>query len=112
MNFNPSTQESSMTKTENLAQYLTRQGKDICADNGCTEENHHCESYAYINDDMELLDLCASDYFQGSSRPNACIPMPWHGSYTELRKEVRVQIEEYNEQKRDSCLLGHRGQLP
>ena len=88
-----------MTKTENLAQYLTRRGAEICRDNGCTEEEHRCESYAYINDDMGLMDLCASDYFQGSSGPYACIPMPWHGSYTELRKEVGAQIDEYNQEE-------------
>ena len=78
----------------NLAQHLTKRSAEICRDNGCTEEEHRCESYAYINEDMELLDLCGSDYFQGSSHLYACIPLPWRGSYTELRKEVGTQIEE------------------
>ena len=81
----------------NLAQHLTKRSTDICRDNGCTEEEHRCESYAYINEDMELLDLCQSDYFQGSSHPYACIPLPWRGSYTELRKEVGAQIQEQEE---------------
>ncbi len=81
----------------NLSQYLAKRSQEICADNECTEEDHNCESYAYINEDMELLDLCACDYFQGSSQPYAAIQLPWTGSQTQLRLAVGEQIEEQEE---------------
>jgi hypothetical protein len=74
-----------------LAKYLKKRSKEICADNGCTEDDHKCESYAYINRRGDLLDICASDYFQGSSKPYAAIPLPWTGSQRELMRQVREE---------------------
>jgi len=74
-----------------LAQYLKRRSKEICELNKCTEDKHNCESYAYINKRGELLDICASDYFQGSSSPCAAIPLPWSGSQRDLMREVKEQ---------------------
>jgi hypothetical protein len=103
-------------KDKTLSQYLRQRSKEICADNHCTEDQHNCESYAYIavdrrkkNDNtfyspkspialdpstMRLLDICASDYFQGHSGPYAAIPLPWNGTQVELREEVLNQCWE------------------
>jgi len=40
---------------------------------------------------MRLLDICASDYFQGTSEPHASIPLPWSGTQAELEAEVSEQ---------------------
>lgn len=76
-----------------LAKHLEARGKEICRDNGCTEDEHKCESYAYISRNG-LLDICASDFFQGSSKPHAAIPMPWKGTGEELQEEVENQCAE------------------
>lgn len=75
-----------------LAQYLKQRSKEICADNECTEDEHNCESYAYITKDGDLLDICIPDYFQGSSKPYAAIPLPWSGTQEELDDEVVQQM--------------------
>ena len=77
-----------------LAHYLITRSQEICLDNGCTEEEHQCASSAYIDQDMQLLDICGSDYFQGTSAPYAAIPLPWLGTQTELRRAVGEQIVE------------------
>ena len=74
-----------------ISQYLTQRSKEICADNECTDDEHNCESYAYITKDGNLLDVCASDYFQGSSEPVAAIPLPWNGTQEELDDEIAEQ---------------------
>lgn len=74
-----------------LARYLKRVSKDICKANDCTNDNHKCESYAYIDKTGNLLDVCYPDYFQGSSKPYAAIFLPWNGSQRELMREVREQ---------------------
>lgn len=78
-----------------LARYLTKRSKEICELNGCNEDEHRCESYAYINRRGELLDICQSDYFQGSSETVAAIGLPWSGSQRELMREVREQCADY-----------------
>jgi len=70
------------------AEYLEKRSVEICFDNKCTDDNHKCESYAYVSKDGDLLDICASDYFQGSSAPHAAIPLPWIGTGEELKKQV------------------------
>jgi len=75
--------------TVTLAKYLKIRSKEICRDNECTEGNQNCESYAYIDKRGNLLDICASDFFQGSSEPHAAIALPWSGSQKELMKQVR-----------------------
>lgn len=77
-----------------LAQYLKHRSNEICQGNGCTETDHYCDSYAYINSDMQLMDICLPDYFQGSSKPYAAIPLPWNGTEEELEEAVNEQIEE------------------
>lgn len=81
-------------KQENLSQYLRRRSREICKDNGCTRDEHNCESYAYIDDQMRLLDVCTSDYFQGHSGPYAAISLPWTGGMRELKAEVADQCAE------------------
>lgn len=78
-------------KQKTLAQHLKERSKEICALNKCTDEQHNCEAYAYVRWDMQLLDICISDYFQGCSKPHAAIPLPWKGSLRALRQEVMDQ---------------------
>jgi hypothetical protein len=74
-----------------LAQYLKQRSKEICKDNNCTEDNHNCESYAYITNDGQLLDICYPDFFQGSSKPHAAISLPWNGTQKELMEQIKEQ---------------------
>lgn len=80
-----------------LSEELTRRSKEICEMNGCSEEEHNCKSYAYIDKDMGLLDVCASDFFQGTSKPYAAIALPWTGTQEELEEEVAEQCWEMRE---------------
>ena len=77
------------------AQYLRKRSAEICQDNSCKEDDHNCESYAYFNEAGQLLDICASDFFQGHSGPVAAISLPWDGTQDELDKEIEEQIAEY-----------------
>lgn len=81
----------------NLSDYLKKRSKEICELNECTEEEHKCESYAYINAEGQLLDICVSDYFQGSSRPFAAISLPWDGDQKELEEKIAEDISETEE---------------
>jgi hypothetical protein len=74
-----------------LRDWLAGRSKEICRDNACTDEEHKCESYAYITADGHLLDICTSDYFQGSSKPHAAVSLPWDGTAEELREEIEEQ---------------------
>ena len=76
-----------------LAKHLEDRSTEICQMNDCTEDEHKCESYAYISK-AGLLDICCPDYFSGSSEPYACIPLPWSGSQEDLDAEVENQIAE------------------
>ena len=80
-------------KANALARYLRQRSKEICRDNECGEE-HNCESYAYIDGEMNLLDLCGSDYFQGTSKPHAAISLPWCEFGGELLDAVLDQCAE------------------
>jgi hypothetical protein len=97
-----------------LAQYLKQRGKEICRDNKCKEEEHYCESYAYINANMQLLDICVSDFFGGTSKPHAAIALPWEGNQKELEEEVIEQCyEDLREQgKRDYSPMGLISECP
>ena len=84
-----------MEMWNDLAEHLTRRSAEICEDNGCTEDEHNCESYAYISQDGDLHDICASDYWQGWGSADekahggiASIPLPWAGSGENLREAV------------------------
>ena len=68
-----------MKRNTTLSEYLRKCSKEICAD---------------INADLQVLDICISDYFQGSSSPVAAIPLPWAGTQRELAAEVKSQISE------------------
>jgi hypothetical protein len=81
----------------NLATYLKKRSKEICKDNECTEDNHNCESYAYIDQHGNLLDICISDYFQGHAGPYAAVMLPWSGSQMSLDKEVKNQCADFEE---------------
>ena len=81
-------------KHQTMADYLMEQSEEICEMNDCTEDEHFCESYAYFNREHTLLDLCASDYFQGYSGPVAVIPLPWAGTQEDLETEIDNQIAE------------------
>lgn len=94
-----------MTDWDALASHLTACSREICADNGCTEDEHRCESYAYIAIDEEspsiddpesshvigvtLLDVCSSDYFRGCSRDYIYLSLPFEGDGSNLRNAVQ-----------------------
>jgi len=82
---------------DNLAEHLAERSKDICHSNRCTEEEHKCESYAYVLRDGTLLDVCYPDFFQGTSKPVAAVCMPWTGTGEELQNEVEEQTWEESE---------------
>ena len=92
------TQNQTSNQAQTLADYLAKRSVEICRDNGCTEYEHKCESYAYVDKDGSLLDICASDYFQGTSKPHAAIPIPWTGSQAELEAEIADQCWDMQEQ--------------
>jgi len=86
---------------DELAEHLKERSIEICSDNNCTEDEHFCESQAYITEGGELVDICAPDFFQGWSYMNeinygalAAITLPWTGSGEELANEVQENIEE------------------
>jgi hypothetical protein len=89
-----------------LVEYLKERSKEICKENKCTEDNHNCESYAYITYNGALLDICLPDYFVGSGKPYAGIPLPFFndndGPVTEndiedLKNEIENQCFDYAE---------------
>ena len=90
-----------------LAHHLTNKSKDICLDNHCGEDSpeHNCESYAYISykynekldryEDIQLLDICVSDYFQGFSeidllagKDHLALPLPFEGNEKDLLESL------------------------
>ena len=82
-----------------LAVYLTEQSERICANNGCTEYDHHCESYAYISADGTMAGVCMSDCFQGwgsiaiELHGNvAAIPLPWVGNGQDLKSAIDADL--------------------
>ena len=57
--------------------------------------DHFCESYAYITREGDLLDICASDYFQGYPEDVAAQPC-FNGLIIDgetLKNEVLEDIE-------------------
>lgn len=84
---------------QELAEYLELRSKDICQENKCTEDDHNCESNAYITEYGSLIDICISDYFQGWGSDDidrhgeyAVVPLPWIGNGQELRHEVEENL--------------------
>ena len=82
------------------AEYLTQQSKDICFENGCSEEGHKCESYAYFAYNPEadeiddLLDVCYPDYFQGIGHPYTALalPLPFDGNGENLKEALELEV--------------------
>lgn len=84
------------------ALFLGKYSEEICETNGCTEDDHKCESYAYIQVETDvnvitgvtmlkehaLLTVCAPDYFQGCSSEHVALPLPWDGSADELEASI------------------------
>ena len=92
-------QTASEQEWAELAEYLAGRSVEICADNGCTEEEHVCESYAYIAEDGTLSDICYPDYWQGWGSEDienhgqcAAIPLPFDGTGDDLRESVESDI--------------------
>jgi hypothetical protein len=84
----------SLAQMRELSDYLARRSREICAENGCAGDDHNCESYAYVRCDGRLLDICASDFFQGCSEPYAAIALPWTGTHEDLAGEILNQCDE------------------
>lgn len=76
-----------------LAEWLAEKSANTCTLNGCTENEHLCDSYAYIDANASCHDVCASDYWQGQTYPIAAIPLPWNGDGEKLRDAVLADIE-------------------
>jgi hypothetical protein len=73
-----------------LVDYLAGTSSIIFTMRGCTDGQHHCAQFAFINRAMQVLDICASDAIRGREA-HAVIPLPWSGSQAELEKEVAAQ---------------------
>jgi hypothetical protein len=78
----------------NLSKHLRRRSREICRANGCKRGEHHCDSYAYITAELNLLDICLPDDFQGHGEPHAAIALPWIGGMRELKREVEEQCHD------------------
>lgn len=77
------------------AQWLTEKSKEICEDNGCTEDEHHCESYSYYDitrnefediTDFNHVDICTSDYIQ--RQVDCALPLPFEGDGNALLEHL------------------------
>ena len=88
-------------KSNELASYLAKRSKYVCELNGCTEDEHFCECYAYIRiwsddtgdhniTDIGLIDICGSDYFQGagSDTEYVCLCLPFIGNGKDLLDSI------------------------
>jgi hypothetical protein len=82
------------TKPLTLSKYLRRRSREICRENGCTEDEHNCESHAHIAAHGSLIDVCAPGFFQGSPYPVATLPLPWTGTQKGLEAEILDQVYE------------------
>lgn len=95
---------------DELAAWLTKKSKEICKDNECTEDEHHCESYAYFDVEFrgdtltrcDLVDVCCPDYLQ--RHVNCAIPLPFEGNGNELVESI-VSAAEWTEEEEDLALL-------
>jgi hypothetical protein len=94
-------------KTEAYYQLITDRienaSEDICKANGCIENEHYCESYAYFNYDKTtkryyLADICGSDYAQKCYA--SYIPLPFSGNAFDLFVALEAELlQEYREKK-------------
>ena len=84
---------------QEIADHLENRSEDICKLNGCTEDNHQCECYAYFNYDRDsreysLADICAPDYAQKCYA--AYIILPFSGNAHDLHRQLEeTLLEEY-----------------
>lgn len=98
---------------ERMAHGLSELSRGICRDNGCTEEDHNCESIAYctvyLDDvenrivDLDIHDVCLSDFWRGwyeSERTDSAlhryesiIYLPFGGDAQELADRIDSNIE-------------------
>lgn len=92
-----------------LAKFLSEQSREICADNGCSDDSHNCESYAYLSikysPDSDtyyiggVIDICSSDYFQGFNGEHIALPLPFEGNGDDLLDAFRRYDDNYRERK-------------
>jgi hypothetical protein len=86
-----------------IADYLKQESIEICALNECTEDDHHCESYAYFDYDKKtkeyaLSDICAPDYATRCYASYICLPFDGDGG--DLLDELENNLlEEYWDEK-------------
>jgi hypothetical protein len=80
---------------DRLAISLQEESMFICEQNNCTDDEHYCESYAYITEGGILIDICAPDFFSGWGSDDvenygeyAAIGLPWYGNGEELKEAV------------------------
>ena len=81
-----------MSNLKDILCYIRERQIQICIDNSCKDDVHNCESYAYISENYQLLDICLPDYFQGSNKPYAAISLPVSDELSV--DEFKVNIDE------------------
>ena len=74
-----------------MAKYLAECSLEICADNDCTEDNHNCESYVYM--DLEdgiwvIHDICCPDYAPRSYA--VALSLPFEGNGADLMEAIEL----------------------
>lgn len=80
---------------KNLAECISEQSARICADSGCTDDEHYCESYAYISADGIVHAICYPDFWPGWGSYDyehhgqiVAIPLPWIGNGQDLKQAI------------------------
>ena len=93
--------EKRIAEWKDALDYITERSEEICKDNGCTEEEHFCESNAYITGDGTVHDVSPSDFFQGWGSEDietwghiAVVSLPFVGDWKELKDAVEDDIAE------------------
>ena len=89
-------------KLDELAAYLTERSAEICADNQCTDDEHNCESFAYISHkcgEYCLHDICYPDFWHGWGSHDealygelAALPMPFDGDGVFLERAIMLEL--------------------
>jgi len=87
---------------DDLTACLQQRSKEICKLSGCTEEEHYCESNAYITVDgtePALHNICPPGFWPGWGFEDvaryglvAAIRLPWSGTGKDLEYEVEQEI--------------------
>ncbi|RMD51592.1 hypothetical protein D6827_01975 [Candidatus Parcubacteria bacterium] len=82
---------------DKTANFLASESQEICEMNGCSPDEHLCESYAYFllkdNTILQLIDICYPDYFQGVSSEYDVIvlPLPFEGNGKDLKEALEIE---------------------